>query len=454
MLFKLYNISCLYIIVLTNILIKLRVSLTITTIASIMIIAGFVTASDAFSSKNNDVPDECKCEKPDTLKVKFTAPNELPSTDLFKIEIYKKLDDRGNPDKLLGIPIDNVKSGDPLMIVASFGKDKLESNTAFVVYNNLEEVVAEMEIHTSCSKPLFITMTVFDVNDPNNGYSLEVTDGTIGGDTSIPEFEPNSCEDEKKKSTGTITVRKALTNDSGGEAKFEDFEIKVTNVNTNDDPFVLDPFEIEPGMFDYSINVKDVPAGTYTLSETVVQGYTTVLIAGDTGCPSMVNEEFTIKKNKNLSCTIYNDDDGTGDNGEIEPGNVFHVGTAKFDNESGDVVGSCDIEDLELPCMFVDGMRLINIVPALESGQVGISTLVLFSTVALGNDFDVDTGLWDTTVEDPNGLALCSFVGLGTLNDPNMLPSFKFECNNLSSASGEYRISYALIETLIPPNVL
>ena len=332
MLFKLYNISCLYIIVLFNILIKLSVSLTITTIASIMIIAGFVTAPDAFSSKNNDVPDECKCEKPDTLKVKFTAPIELPSTDLFKIEIYKKLDDRGNPDKLLGLPIDNVKSGDPLMIVASFGKDKLESNTAFVVYNNLEEVVAEMEIHTSCSKPLFITMTVFDVNDPNNGYSLEVTDGTIGGDTSIPEFEPNSCEDEKKKSTGTITVRKALTNDNGGEAKFKDFEIKVTNVNTNDDPIVLDPFEIEPGVFDYSINVKDVPAGTYTLSETDVQGYTTVLIAGDTGCPSMLGEEFTIKKNKNLSCTIYNDDDSTGDNGEIEPGVIFHVGTTKFDN--------------------------------------------------------------------------------------------------------------------------
>jgi len=312
---------------------------TITTIASIMIIAGFVTAPDAFSSKNNDVPDECKCEKPDTLKVKFTAPIELPSTDLFKIEIYKKLDDRGNPDKLLG-SITDVVSDTTLTIEASFGKDKLESNTAFVVYKlgvdsegkATEEVVSEMEIHTSCSKPLFITMTVFDVNDPNNGYSLEVTDGTIGGDTSIPEFEPNSCEDEKKKSTGTITVRKALTNDNGGEAKFKDFEIKVTNVNTNDDPIVLDPFEIEPGVFDYSINVKDVPAGTYTLSETDVQGYTTVLIAGDTGCPSMLGEEFTIKKNKNLSCTIYNDDDSTGDNGEIEPGVIFHVGTTKFDN--------------------------------------------------------------------------------------------------------------------------
>jgi len=416
------------------------VSLTITTIASIMIIAGFVTASDAFSSKNNDVPDECKCEKPDTLKVKFTAPNELPSTDLFKIEIYKKLDDRGNPDKLLGIPIDNVKSGDPLMIVASFGKDKLESNTAFVVYNNLEEVVAEMEIHTSCSKPLFITMTVFDVNDPNNGYSLEVTDGTIGGDTSIPVFEPNSCEDEKKKSTGTITVRKALTNDNGGEAKFEDFEIKVTNVKTNDDPFVLDDMDD-----DHSINTIDVPAGTYTLSETVVSGYTTVLIAGDTGCPSMLGEEFTIKKGKNLSCTIYNDDDGTGDNGEIEPGVIFHVGTTKFDND-GVSVPKCDLDNLQLPCWF-EANRLVNIVPDLKPGEeLRVSTLVLFSAVAL----DVN----DTTMEDSDGLALCSWVGLGTLNDPNMLPSFKFECNNLSSSSGEFRISYALIETLVPPNIL
>ncbi len=418
-------------------MIKLRVSLTITTIASIMIIAGFVSAPDAFSSKNNDVPDECKCEKPDTLKVKFTAPIELPSTDLFKIEIYKKLDDRGNPDKLLG-SITDVVSDTTLTIEASFGKDKLESNTAFVVYNNLEEVVAEMEIHTSCSKPLFITQKVFDVNVPNNGYSLEVIDGLIGENRSIPEFEPNSCEDEKKKSTGTITIRKALTNDSGGTAKVEDFKITVTNVD--DTPFDLDPTD------DPYVSTRDVPAGTYKLSETELDGYTTVLIAGDTGCPSMVDEVFTIKKGKTLSCTIYNDDDGTGDNGEVEPGVIFHFGTVTFDNVGSDSVLRCDDKVLDLPCVWEDDMGLFSIVPKLKPTEsLHETTLVLMSVV----------GLFADNTNDPGAATGCTFDGLTSFTeiiddgDDIIHPSFRIQCSPLSSIDKIFRVNYALIETQI-----
>jgi len=418
-------------------MIKLRVSLTITTIASIMIIAGFVSAPDAFSSKNNDVPDECKCEKPDTLKVKFTAPIELPSTDLFKIEIYKKLDDRGNPDKLLG-SITDVVSDTTLTIEASFGKDKLESNTAFVVYNNLEEVVAEMEIHTSCSKPLFITQKVFDVNVPNNGYSLEVIDGLIGENRSIPEFEPNSCEDEKKKSTGTITIRKALTNDSGGTAKVEDFKITVTNVD--DTPFDLDPTD------DPYVSTRDVPAGTYKLSETELDGYTTVLIAGDTGCPSMVDEVFTIKKGKTLSCTIYNDDDGTGDNGEVEPGVIFHFGTVTFDNVGLDPVLRCDDKALDLPCVWEDDMGLFSIVPKLKPTEsLHETTLVLMSVV----------GLFADNTNDPGAATGCTFDGLTSFTeiiddgDDIIHPSFRIQCSTLFSTDQIFRVNYALIETQI-----
>ncbi len=435
MLFKLYNISCLYIIVHANILIKLRASLTIITIASIMMIAGFVTAPDAFSSKNNDVPDECKCEKPDTLKVEFTAPVELQGQS-FEIEVYKKLDDSGNPDKLLGLPITGVESGDTLTIVASFGKDKLESNTAFVVYNDLE-VVAEMEIHTSCSKPLFITQKVFDVNDPNNGYSLEVIDGLIGENTSIPEFEPNSCEDEKKKSTGTITIRKALTTDSGGDAEFKDFIITVTNVKTPEIHFVLDDMDDDP-----SINTIDVPAGTYTISETDVPGFTTVLIAGDTGCPSMVDEVFTIKKGKHLSCTIYNDDDGTEDNGEIEPGVIFHVGTVQFDNMGGSDVPRCAIENTVLPCLFEDDDNK-HIVPNLKTGEnLHETTLVLLSVVGQ---------LSEDGAFDPGSTTGCAFDGLSSFTetvdggDDIMHSAFKIQC----LLDGDFfRINYALIETV------
>lgn len=302
---------------------KLLMTLAISVVASIMIISVLIASPDAYSDKNHhDIPDECQCEKPHTLKVLFATPNpELPVPDnvTFKAEIFKNLNEKNNEEKQLGDDIiltPNDSSSPSMVQAADWGKDKLESNTAFVIYKVetvgdeiTKEIVAEMEIHTSCSKPLFIDMTVFDVNDPGNGYSLQVDDGLRGESpdiyTSIPIANPDSCEVEKKKSTGTITIRKALTNDNGGEAIVEDFEITVTNVETND-PFNLDDMDD-----DASINTIDVPAGTYTLSETVVTGYTTVLIAGDTGCPSMVGEEFTIKKNKNISCTIYNDDDGS-----------------------------------------------------------------------------------------------------------------------------------------------
>ena len=108
---------------------KLMTTLTISTIASIMIIAGFVAAPNVYSDKNhNDVPDECGCEKPDTLKVSFTAPNEGE----YKVEIFKKLDDRNNEEKLLDSFSVNHDEGF-IVAASNFGKDKLESNTAFVI---------------------------------------------------------------------------------------------------------------------------------------------------------------------------------------------------------------------------------------------------------------------------------------------------------------------------------
>ena len=79
--------------------------MTISAIASILVIGALIASPDAYSSKNNDVLDECKCEKPHTLKVLFTVPNtELPVPEnvSFKAEIFKKLDDKNNEEKQLG----------------------------------------------------------------------------------------------------------------------------------------------------------------------------------------------------------------------------------------------------------------------------------------------------------------------------------------------------------------
>lgn len=361
---------------------KLKLSLTLSVIASIMIIGGVFASPDAYSDRNHDdVPDECKCEKPHTLTVLFEAPDDTPSDTQYIVEIFKKLDDRNDKGKQLGDSILVMDDENITVFASNFGKDKLESNTAFVIYEadapEDADPVALLEIHTSCSKPLFIGIVVDDSETTNNGYSLEVKDGLSGDPalSSIPIAEPIACEDEKKKSTGSITIKKAITNDNGGKAIATDFEITITNVDTtekitlvhdNDNPL---------------INLNNVPAGSYTISETPPTGkgtYTTVLIAGDTGCPSILEEVFTIKKNKHLSCTIYNDDNGDGSTSG--PGGII------FQNESLQILidqpltlDSCDNPVNPLPCVQIVEQGVIAIVdPVLGENT---NTIILFSVV-------------------------------------------------------------------------
>jgi len=352
-------------------------TLTISVVASILVIGALIASPDAYSAKNNDVLDECKCEKPHTLTVLFDAPDGAPIDTTYRVEIFKKLDDRDDEGKQLGDSILVMDNGNITVFASNFGKDKLESNTAFVIYEvdapEDADPVALLEIHTSCSKPLFKDMVVDDSETTNNGFKLIVVDGLSGDPAlpSIPIAEPIACEDEKKKSTGTITVKKALTNDNGGTAIFSDFEITVTN--ENGDPFDL----VQIG--ESSIFSIDVPAGTYKLSEILPDPdskgtYTTVLIAGDTGCPSMLEEVFTIKKNKNLSCTIYNDDKSTGSGGLNDF--VFQKKSLKIDHADDTLHQSCKAIPTPSPCIeIIDSANIAIVDPKLES----TSTIVLFS---------------------------------------------------------------------------
>jgi hypothetical protein len=254
---------------------------------------------------------------------------------------------------------------------------------------DLENPISLMEIHTSCSKPLFIDMVVDDSETTNNGFKLTVVDGLSGDSpamTSIPIANPLACEDEKKKSTGSITIKKALTNDNGGTAIFADFEITVTNVETTEEfPVVID---------DSGMGVKDVPAGTYTLNETHPDPgekgtYTTVLIAGDTGCPSMLEEVFTIKKNKNLSCTIYNDDDGSSSGGT--GGIIFQNNSLQILIAAPTTLDSCDNPVKPLPCVQIVEQGVLAIVdPILEENT---HTIILFSVVE--DEINETTGALD-----------------------------------------------------------
>jgi len=430
-------------------------TLTISAIASILVIGALIASPDAYSSKDKNVLDECKCEKPDTLKVFLTVPDGEKETD-FRVEFFKKLDDRDNPDKRLFFT--PVFQGDEDLTISatSFAKDKLESNTAFVVYKidglpdltdgapagaRVDELVALMQIHTSCSKPLFKDMIVDDSEFTNNGYSLKVIDGLVGGTmgtSSIPIADSLTCEDKKSKSTGTITVKKALTNDNGGTAKFEDFTITVTNVETPETPFTI---EIDPLL---GMGVKDVPAGTYTLNEILPDPskgiYTTVLIAGDTGCPSMVDEEFIIKKGKDLSCIIYNDDNFNGD-GTLDGDGIFFVRnsisleTGTCEDDEGDPVIDSGLEIFNSPCIVVDGTALFIADPTLDN-PVKKKTAIIISTI-----------IQIPPVDPPDEFVLsppeCVFEGVSEMFG---VVGFGMECPGIQTDGSTYNANYAIID--------
>ncbi|WP_371503613.1 hypothetical protein [Nitrosopumilus adriaticus] len=380
---------------------KLKTTLTISAIASILIIGGFVTATpNAFSTYGGnyddddcdhgyygynyddddcgeDVPkDPCDCEKPDTLKFKFSTPSSEIDSE-FRIEIYKKINYIGNEDKKLTSIADVTNMGDYQIESSSFGKEKLNSNTVFAIYkiveNDDDDLVSSIEIHTSCSQDLFIGQTESD-----NGYSLEITDGLKDGKTSISASNPLTCGDEPEpEKTGMIVIRNALTKDNGGEAMLEDFSYKVTDeLGTT--------FDLVQDSLDSSIHVAEVPKGSYKLNQkiasTVTESYSEVLITGDKKCPATTNESFMIKKDKTVSCTIYNDDNGEGSGG---PGGiVFQNNSMEIRLGNTNTLDSCDV--------FIDGVQKHPCVEILsDNGNIGIvddeltstTTIVLFSVV-------------------------------------------------------------------------
>lgn len=404
MLFKLYNNESLNIKLASSVMTKLMTTLTISVIASILVIGVVATAApnaystwgggdhhddncnydehgyDHYDDCDDDKPDDpCDCKKPDTLKFIFSTPPGEESTD-FRIGVFKKLDDIDSPDKEL-TSINGVKHDEVIQLQSSMiGKDKLNSNTAFAIYKVVEglddELVASMEIHTSCSQPLYKGLIV-----SNNNYSLGVTDGLKNDKTSIPEFDPLICEDETKpKKIGSIVIRKAITNDNGGNAKATDFTITLTNVETNEEIILVHD---QDDSMNPSVNVNEVPVGTYTISETysdtVTGTYTTVLITGDTKCPAMVDESFTINKGKTLSCTIYNDDNGDGSGG---PGGiVFRNFSMKVQLDAPMMNDSCDQftnADDKDPCIQIVNFENGDIA-IVDSSLVSTTTIVLFS---------------------------------------------------------------------------
>lgn len=95
---------------------------------------------------------------------------------------------------------------------------------------------------------------------------------------------------------GTLTVIKTVINDNGGTAHADDFNLTVANTKGS----IIEEVESGVGI--------GLPVGEYVVSETNLPGYVAGLWGGD--CDG--NGNVTIGGNENKTCTITNDDAGTG----------------------------------------------------------------------------------------------------------------------------------------------
>jgi len=181
---------------------------------------------------------------------------------------------------------------------------------------------------------------------------------------------------------------------------------------------------------DPSVSTRDVPAGTYKLSETELDGYTTVLIAGDTGCPSMVDEVFTIKKGKDLSCIIYNDDNFNGDGTSDGDGIFFVRNSIPFDPATS---GTCTKNAANVinnsPCIVVDLPTLFIADPTLDDSTMA-PTAIITSTI-----IQITTG----NLSPPQ----CVFLGVSEMFG---VVGFGMDCQGIQTDGSTYNANYAIID--------
>jgi hypothetical protein len=269
------------------------------------------------------------------------------------------------------------------------------------------------------------------------GTVLDEYNDTIGGDcnadgTIILEEGDNAvCTiTNTVKIPATITLKKALTQDNTDEANhvgLDEFHMFVTNV---DDPG--NPIEI-------TMENQEIDAGTYTLSETGPPGFNFVLVSGDSGCPSMVEdmEEFTIKEGQHLTCVIYNDDDADAAAGGGGPGVIFHFDTIQFEVASpGTTFGEdCEVTSYVRPCVIVQSENSFVVRPDLSSAPQSFtkSTLVMFTMVP-------------ENLSDASG---CTLQGLTFNSTLSEIDGFSLQCTS-TGLGKQYNINFALVETMVP----
>jgi uncharacterized repeat protein (TIGR01451 family) len=133
-------------------------------------------------------------------------------------------------------------------------------------------------------------------SDNNPGYlasSWVCTGGgtQVGNKITLTLDEDVICTITNDDIAPTITLIKDVSNDNGGDANPDDFNLTVGGVSV------------------LSGSTTTVDANTsISLNETVLEGYDFVDITGDSKCPSVLGGSLTLDEGENITCTIHNDD--------------------------------------------------------------------------------------------------------------------------------------------------
>ncbi len=237
-----------------------------------------------------------------------------------------------------------------------------------------------------------------------------------------------SFTNTKKPSNGTLIVQKIVVNDNGGTLEADDFSF-VVNGGT------AVPFEAD------GQNQLVLPAGTYTVTESAVAGYSTlysncdgiVLDAGETETCVITNNDLaaglTVVK------TLINDNGGSkvcSDFSFTVNGGTAIPFEADCSNTLSVAAGTYTVVEVGLPISGYD--TSYNNCSSVVVANGGSATCTITN-----NDKAAGLTVVKTLVNDNGGSKVCSDFSF-TVNGGTAIP-FEADCSNtLSVAAGTYTV--------------
>jgi hypothetical protein len=232
-----------------------------------------------------------------------------------------------------------------------------------------------------------------------------------------------------QKEPASITVYHAVTQDNNGQLGpyATQFDLKADGTLITGDGQIVE------------INSGD----SFQITAADVEGYSFVLIAGDTKCPTNLGDDIILESGEHINCWVYHDDDfvegQTGGDGII-----FHRNSLLFTYNGFGManpltgVGACVIDGSVSPCIERIGDKDFRVKDTKLNKDSAIVVFNVFPTIEAGNEdaFSDECRIFR--------------VSLGTLSELN----FEFTCTEITGDNGvdigpkHYRINYAVIDTM------